>query len=229
MKNAKLQGDFFRMAKTSNNNHSYIESFNPDVVLMSEEHQDSLCRFNAGRSYKNFNEFINNKEWKDTLAAKEGVTYIVYDYISQHNRKVVAFYTLSVGAIPYTDRWLIPEEERERPEIQYDEEECGVSAIVVNMFAVSEDYQDLFYNYNGVEKPIAAWILDNLIETIRELTNTVFSAKAILLHAVPEAETFYKQCGFDYTLPNMHTFHTMDSDFKAMYLPLVELKIHYDI
>lgn len=159
---------------------------------------------------------------------KDGVTYIVYNYIDSEKKEIVAFYTLSVSAIPYTDRWFIPEEERENPEIQYDEVECGISAIVINMFAVSEDYQDLFYIYNDIEKPIAAWILDNLIETIRELTNTVFSAKAILLHAVPEAESFYLQCGFDYVLPNMHTFYTMDSEFQAMYLPLVELKIHYD-
>ena len=185
-------------------------------------------RFDAGDDYKNFNEFITEKEWRDALDKKDGVTYIVYNCIDSEKKEIVAFYTLSVGAIPYTDRWFIPEEERENPEIQYDEVECGISAIVINMFAVSEDYQDLFYIYNDIEKPIAAWILDNLIKTICELTDTVFSAKAILLHAVPEAESFYLQCGFDYVLPNMHTFYTMDSDFKAMYLPLVELKIHYD-
>ena len=156
------------------------------------------------------------------------MTYVVFDYISPEEKRLVAFYTLSVGAIPYIDRWFIPVEERENPKIQYDEVECGISAIIINMFAVSEDYQDIFYIYNGIEKPIAAWILDNLIETIRELTDTVFSAKAILLHAVPEAESFYLQCGFDYVLPNMHTFYTMDSEFKAMYLSLTELKIHYD-
>ena len=224
----KPQGDFFHMEEANNNKHTYISKFNPDVVLVSEAHQDYLCRFDAGDDYKNFNEFITEKEWRDALEKKDGVTYIVDNCIDSEKKEIVAFYTLSVGAIPYTDRWFIPEEERENPEIQYDEVECGISAIVINMFAVSEDYQDLFYIYNDIEKPIAAWILDNLIKTICELTDTVFSAKAILLHAVPEAESFYLQCGFDYVLPNMHTFYTMDSDFKAMYLPLVELKIHYD-
>ena len=224
----KPQGDFFHMGEANNKKHTYISKFNPDVVLVSEAHQDYLCRFNAGDEYKNFNEFITEKEWRDALDNKDGVTYIVYNYIDSEKKEIVAFYTLSVSAIPYTDRWLIPEEERENPEIQYNEVECGISAIVINMFAVSEDYQDLFYIYNDIEKPIAAWILDNLIETIRELTDTIFSAKAILLHAVPEAESFYLQCGFDYVLPNMHTFYTMDSEFQAMYLSLVELKIHYD-
>lgn len=224
----KLQGDFFHMEEANNNKHTYISKFNPDVVLVSEAHQDYLCRFDAGDEYKNFNEFITEKEWREALDRKDGVTYIVYNHIDSEKKEIVAFYTLSVSAIPYTDRWFIPEEERENPEIQYDEVECGISAIVINMFAVSEDYQDLFYIYNDIEKPIAAWILDNLIETIHELTNTVFSAKAILLHAVPEAESFYLQCGFDYVLPNMHAFYTMDSEFQAMYIPLVELKIHYD-
>ena len=216
------------MPEINNKKHKYIESFNPDVALMSAKHQDYLCHFNAGQDYKNFNEFLINNEWESALVAKEGVTYIVFDHISPQEKKIIAFYTLSVGAIPYIDRWFIPEEERENPEIQYDEVECGISAVIINMFAVSEDYQDLFFVYNGIEKPIAAWILDNLIETIRELTDTIFSAKSILLHAVPEAESFYLQCGFDYVLPNMHTLYTVDSEFKAMYLPLTKLKIHYD-
>lgn len=211
-----------------NSNKKYISNFNPDVVLISDEHQDYLYEFDAGENCRNFNEFLFNKEWKDCLNDKEGVTYLVFDNISSDTKKIVAYYTLSVGSIPYTDRWLIPEEERDNPDIKYDETECGISAIIINMFAVSKDYQDLYYVYDGIEKPISAWVLDNLIETIREITNTLFSAKAILLHSVPYAESFYLKNGFDYVLPYMHTFHTMDWELKAMYLPLTELKIHYD-
>ena len=28
---------------------------------------------------------------------------------------------------------------------EYDEEECGISAVEIKMFAVSEEYQDLFF------------------------------------------------------------------------------------
>ena len=49
-----------------------------------------------------------------------------------------------MGAIPYTDRWLIPEEEREDLTNQYDEKECGISAVEIKMFAVAKEYQDAF-------------------------------------------------------------------------------------
>ena len=105
------------MPEINNKKHKYIESFNPDVALMSAKHQDYLCHFNAGQDYKNFNEFLINNEWESALVAKEGVTYIVFDHISPQEKKIIAFYTLSVGAIPYIDRWFIPEEERENPDI----------------------------------------------------------------------------------------------------------------
>ena len=60
------------------------------------------------------------------------------------------------------------------------------------------------------------------------MTTSIIAAKAIFLQAVPSAERFYINNGFDYVTPAMHTFHTVDSEFKAMYLPLTELKIHYD-
>lgn len=96
------------------------------------------------------------------------------------------------------------------------------------MFAVTEAYQDVFFSFEGKEKPVAAWILHEIINSIREVTSSVVAAKAIFLQAVPSAEQFYINNGFDYVQPGMHAFHTVDSEFKAMYLPFVELKIHYD-
>lgn len=206
----------------------YIAKFSPDVVRLTTQYQGNLQLFNAGKDYLNFNEFLHNNEWKDFLEDKNGVTYVVNDVISNNITKIVAYYTLSTTAIPYIDRWYIPPEDRENIDIAYDEEECGISAIEIKMFAVSEEYQDVFFSFEGEEKPISAWILSDIINTIRELAETVVSTKAILLHAVPEAEEFYIKNGFDYVMPYMHTFHSVDSEFSAMYLPLTQLKIHYD-
>lgn len=206
----------------------HIEKFNPDVVCVSELHQDYLELFDAGSENENFNDFIKNKEWKEYLEDKNGVTFIVFDNLSEDNKKVVAYYTICAGAIPYTDRWLIPEDERDETGQEYDEEECGIPAVEIKMFAVTEEYQDLFYSFAGMDKPVAAWILHEIINRIQEMTTSVIAAKAIFLQAVPNAEHFYINNGFDYVTPAMHTFHTVDSEFKAMYLPLTELKIHYD-
>lgn len=216
--------------KNGNNKkeRKYIETFSPDVVRLTAQYQGNLQLFNAGEEYLNFNEFLYNNEWEDFCQEKNGVTYIVNDVKSDGTTKIVAYYTLSTTAIPYIDRWYIPPEDREDINIAYDEEECGISAIEIKMFAVSEEYQDVFFLFEGEEKPISAWILSDILNTIRELTETVVSAKAILLHAVPEAEEFYIKNGFDYVMPYMHTFHSVDSEFSAMYFPLTQLKIHYD-
>lgn len=211
-----------------NTSRKYIQDFNPDIVRLTEQYQDYFQLFNAGSGNENFTEFLRNGEWEEYLQDKNGVTFIVFDNISENEKKVVAYYTVCAGAIPYTDRWLIPEEERDETGREYDEEECGISAVEIKMFAVSEEYQDLFFSYGGYEKPIAAWILHAIIDSIRELTITTLAAKTIFLQAVPEAEQFYINNGFDYVQTGMHAFHTVDSEFKAMYLPFVELKIHYD-
>lgn len=48
------------------------------------------------------------------------------------------------------------------------------------------------------------------------------------VNAVPEAEKFYLNNGFDYVQPGMHAFYMNDSEYRTMYLPLTELRIHYD-
>ena len=207
--------------------HKYLERFDSDIVLMDRQYQDSLETFDAGSWKDNFNDFIR-QEWESYANEKNGVTYLILHKKTEERPTIAAYCTLSSGAIPYIDRWYIPPEEREKEEEIYDEKECGIPAIEIKMFAVSKKYQDVFYKYGGHDKPVSAWILAQIIEFICQLTEYTLSAKAIFLQSVPEAEAFYRKNGFDYVLPNMHTFHTIDADLAAMYLPLTELKIHYD-
>lgn len=203
----------------------YITHFNPDIVLADEQYQDYLWNFDAGSGFKTFNDFIRS-EWKEYVNEKDGVTFLVFDRDSQNtNPKLVAYYTLCTGTIPYTDRWFIPEDERDESGQTYDEKEYGIPTVEIKMFAVSNDYQDTFFE----DKPISAWIIEELISYIRyDLTTSIISAKAIFLHSVPSAESFYLRNGFQYIHTYMHPLHSIDSDLKAMFFPLVELRIHYD-
>lgn len=206
----------------------YIQTFNPVVVQANVQHQDYLYAFNAGDDYKNFNEFIY-KEWEEYLENKDGVTFLVFDKSETTSKKeIVAFYTLCAGAIPYTDRWRIPEEELDESGEEFDEQECGIPSIEIKMFAVTEKYQDCFFVIDGEERPIAAWILHDIICTIESLTASTIAAKAIFLHAIPTAENFYLQNGFNYAHPSMHAFHDVDSEYAPMFLALTKLHIHYD-
>ena len=91
-----------------------------------------------------------------------------------------------------------------------------------------EEYQDIFWVIDGEERPISVWILHDIIQMIESLTTSTVAAKAIFLHAVPNAEKFYLQNGFNYTHPSMHASHSLDSEYRSMFLALVELHIHYD-
>lgn len=210
------------------NKRQYIETFNPVVVQAEAQHQDYLYSFDAGEKYKNFNDFIQN-EWEGYLNDKDGVTFLVFDKDEKtSDKKLVAFYTLCAGAIPYTDRWFIPEKERNESGEIYDEQECAIPSIEIKMFAVSKNYQDLFFVVDEEERPVSAWILCDIIRMIDDITTSSIAAKAIFLHSIPEAENFYLQNGFTYAQPNMHTYYTFDSEFSPMFLALSELHIHYD-
>lgn len=202
--------------------------FHPNVVQLTEQYQYEVQKFDAGNENKAFNFFLKNEEWKDCLYDREGVTFIILDSLSKDEKKIVAYYTISMGAIPYTDRWLIPEEEREDLKNQYDEKECGISAAEIKMFAVAKEYQDVFFAFEGKEQPVSAWILHEILNRIQQISIQVIAAKAVFLNAVPEAEKFYLNNGFDYVQPGMHAFYTSDSEYRTMYLPLTKLRIHYD-
>lgn len=114
-----------------------IEDFNPDVKVMNfAEHQDFLKAFNAGDDYFGFNEFVRRDAWDDTLKG-EGVTYLVFNTIGdgkKEYKELVAYYTLSVTAIPYIDRIRLDEEERKETGKEFDEETYAIPAIEIKIF-----------------------------------------------------------------------------------------------
>ena len=50
----------------------------------------------------------------------------------------------------------------------------------------------------------------------------------MFLHSLPNAENFYISNSFNPMEVNMQPLHSVDSDYKAMYLALKEVKMNYD-
>lgn len=215
--------------------HEHIAYFNPDVLSLEQSHQDfssEMKLFNAGQGYENFNDFMSEEavEYKD---AGDGVTYVVWNVMYDKNnneirRDVVSYYTLAATAIPYEDRIRLDEEEIKATGEEFDTEICGISAIEIKMFAVNEKYQDVFFEYDGEDLPISAWIMRSIIDFAYSLLNEVIGFKALFLHSLPEAEKFYKANGFNAMEINMQPLHCIDSEYKAMYLALREVHMNYD-
>ena len=218
------------MENRDNTLHNHIDFFNPDVVALSDIHQD--LHFNAGNRYKNFADFVM-EEAEEYAENGDGATYLVFNVLYDENnhelsRELVSYYTLSATAIPYVDRIKLDEDEAKETGMQYNEEIWGISALEIKMFAVDEKYQDVFFEYEGEDLPIAAWIIRNIINDTYILMNTVVGFKALFLHAIPDAKEFYSKNGFKPMKINMQPLKSIDSEYEPMYLALKEVHMNYD-
>ena len=189
-------------------------------------------KFHAGTGYDNFNDFVS-EEAIEYANNGDGVTYLVWNIFCgedgvETRRGLVAYYTLAATSIPYEDRIRLDEEEAKLSGEEFDVQICGISALEIKLFAVNEKYQDVFYEYKGTELPVSAWIMRSIIDYANSLINTVLGFKAIFLHALPNAEKFYKNNGFHSVEKNMKPLHCVDSDYQAMYLSLREVYMNYD-
>lgn len=213
----------------------HVTYFNPDVTSLIDEHRDfplKIREFHAGEGYENFDDFISDEaiEFQEN---SDGVTYVVWNVQYDTNddevdRSIIAFYTLAVTAIPYEDRIRLDAEEAKLYKNEFDIKICGIPALEIKMFAVDERFQDVFYEFEGEDLPISAWIMRQIIDYANELIPEVAGFKAIFLHAVPSAEKFYCVNGFNTIKVNMHPLHGVDSEYKAMYLALMEVHMNYD-
>lgn len=223
------------MEKGNKEKHKHIQCLNPDVISLEQSYQDffkEINTFNAGDEYENFNDFIKNEaiEYK---SSGDGVTYIVWNVICDENKKekkreIIAFYTLAATSIPYEDRIRLDEDEVAVLGKEFDIEVCGIPSVEIKMFAMNEKYQDVFFEYEGEDLPVSAWIIRSIIDYANSLINEVIGFKAIFLHSLPEAEQFYIKNGFHNMEINMQPLHCVDSEFKPMYLTLKNVYMNYD-
>lgn len=223
------------LQKKETKERRHISYFNPDVKLLEESYQDfssNLKKFTTVNEYDTFSVFLND-DAVDYKNSGDGVSYIVWNVICNDNgieekREIVAYYTLATTSIPYEDRIRLDEEEAKATGKEFDIQICGISAVEIKMFAVDNKYQDVFYQHDGEDLPVAAWILRNIVNYAETLLNTVIGFKAIFLHSVPEAVDFYLLNGFVPMQINMKPLHSIDSEFTAMYMSLREVHMNYE-
>lgn len=220
------------MAGKNKMEHIYIDYFNPDVEVYNTMHQDLLCAFHAGEGFWNFDDFVSG-EAEEYAHNGEGTTHLVWNVFcdekgQETRRELVAYYTLAATAIPYIDRIRLDEDEAKETGREYDIQTCGISALEIKMFAVNKDYQDKFYLFEETDLPISAWIIRNIVDHAESLIHTVLGFKALFLHALPNAEKFYENNGFHSMEKNMQPLHSVDSQYKAMYLALREVRMNFD-
>lgn len=218
------------MKEESKDMHKHIEYFNPDVVVLSDWHQD--FSFNTGKGYENFDDFVT-EEAVEYAENGDGVTYLIFNVVfdesgEEVSRELISYYTLSATAIPYVDRIRLDEEEVKKRGVEFSDEIWGIPALEIKMFAVDEKYQDVFFEFEGEDLPIAAWIIRNIVNEAYVLMGTVVGFKALFLHALPNAEDFYHKNGFNSMEINMQPLQCIDSEYKAMYLALKEVHMNYD-
>ena len=223
------------MKEKSKKEHIHINHFNPDVTSLEKAHQDfplQIQKFNAGDEFENFNEFILEEAMEYTEEGN-GVTYVVWNVLNEEEtanpqREVVAFYTLAATAIPYEDRIRLDVKEADLYGREFDSEICGIPALEIKLFAVDEKYQNVFYEFEGEDLPVSAWIMRSIISYADSLMHEVLGFKALFLHALPNAEHFYEVNGFNPMRINMQPLHSVDSEYTALYLALRDVHMNYD-
>lgn len=223
------------MQRKSEKVRRHVDYFNPDIILAAhaaKDHFSEFVSFHAGRRYKNFDDFLKY----EAISYREegnGVTHTVWNVLYDDNgeeisRDIVAYYTLAATSIPYEDRIRNDEAEYLKTGEEFNVEICGISAVEIKMFAIDSRYQDVFYTFAGEDLPVSAWVLRCIINYTTSLMNETLGFKALFLHSVPEAQSFYFKNGFRPIEINMQPFYCPEADLPSMYLTLREVHMNYD-
>lgn len=201
-----------------------ILNFNPKKLLYSE-YNDIVSKFSCGEDV--FDTYLNKEALDDRLNGR-GVTYIVIDQATKSSNKkdedknplqseckLVAYYTISTSTVHFIDAYDF--EDADIPEPEKRKHYSPISAVIINMFAVNNEYQDCIYE----EELVSSLVLQSLISDIYDITTNIIGAKMIILCSVPDAVDFYKRNNFK-EFPKEYTiFDYIDlADNKAMYLTL---------
>lgn len=193
-----------------------LKNFHPKVTVIGNDISE-LSSFNAGNDDVTFNEYLINDALSD-LAQGKGVTHLIWNHIGDGQNELVAYFTLSVGVIPYYDG--IDENESVNTISNYP----YITTAELKMFAVDQSYQDLFFVHEDEDLPIAAWCLRHIVNHVTDIAANYISIQAIALHSVKEAEGFYITNGFHYADSIMRSLYTSDDELKLMWMKLAPLE-----
>lgn len=201
---------------TMENKRKIIDSLDSSVYLLSEENMWLLRDFNTGLSYpeRGLGDYIKQKtDALHDMYSGDGVSYLVVRETFGHKEEVIAFFTLIASALPVAYKLRGCEEDL-----------LGIPAVQISMFAIKDTYQDVFYQ----NKPVAAWIFENILDTINEKSIGDMGIKAIYLYSLGSAEEFYLRNGMNYMKEYMRPFVTNDDDCCFMYEFIRDVNITYE-
>lgn len=153
-----------------------------EIKKLSAEDISLINKFHCADSYpeKGLEDFLKNDAYEE-MENGDGTTYLI---INTTENNLYGFFTIEASALPYF--YNDPDDN------DYSQILCGISAIKLSCFAVDKQYQDIFYQ----DKPIAAWLIEAIINMIYDMSISSLGAKAIYLRPLPSAEKFYLQNHF---------------------------------
>lgn len=205
-------------------NRNYIDIFNPKIERLDSADSAELSLFDAGKGFELFSYYIqiNSKtgvsEAYSDISEGTGVTHLIYNYLDDNKRDIVAYFTISNNVIPYDDG--IDDDRNDLSNYP-----C-ITVAEIKMFAVSEKYQDVFYSFEDTDMPVSAWCLHFVIAYLEMICEEYISFQALFLHSVPTAEDFYIKNGFS-PLPNYtRPLYSNDQELTAMWKVLKPIRIN---
>lgn len=200
--------------------HTFIDKFNPAIELLTDSNRGLLKDFNAGKSKDDiaFTTFVTEiaESFRENY---DGVTYLILNQ-EEDEKDVVGYYTISTKSLLLED---VIEEDGQR-----DVAILEIPALEIKMFAVDEKYQDIFFEFENVQKPVSAWVFEEILRRLDEFALCNVSYKAVFLRSVKKAEEFYLRNGFNYFSTTMLDTFSVDSDLKPMFHRLTNIQYNLD-
>lgn len=200
-----------------------IQNFKPSIKGLDSATDAELSLFHAGDGFESFDDYIQRRNKKNVTAAQEdredgkGVTHLIWN---EEEKDIVGYFTIAVNVIPYDDG--IEDDRFSLSNYPF------ISALEIKMFAVSEKYQDVFFEFNGKDMPIAAWCVRAIVGYAKVLCDFYTSFQALFLHSLPSAVKFYLSNGFSFIPTNAKPLYSDDQDCRAMWMPIKNVVLRQD-
>lgn len=215
---------YLKFMKQENNKHNHIFKFQPIIDGLNSATNQELSLFNAGKGYEEFNTFIfhagHKSDAEEYAETGKGSTHIIWNQLSDNEREMVAYFTLSANVIPYDDGI-----EDDRAVLS---NYPSIPVLEIKMFSVDDKYQDLFFDDGIEDMPISAWCIKAIVSYANDLSTNIVGFQALYLHAVPTAVSFYETNGFS-TLPKeARPLFSIDQECTAMWLSIRSVLLRDD-
>lgn len=152
------------------------------IEKMALSAKDLVDSFNCGND--NINELVQMDSFEPHT-----VTYL---YIDDLRETLVAYASIACSGI------LVDDADSSNDEQSFTSESSIMSAVEIEYFAIDQEYQSLQFEENGESKlTLSYYVFMDMLECIRDISENVVGARAIVLYAVPDAVHFYQKCGFN--------------------------------